>query len=214
MAFVFFHEPQIFSYSQNVLSILKKYAKKHSYDIIVFDEPHPLYYDQEDIQQKLDNGVCWHKAMSCIYSLENFDYKQYIWMDADVIITEMDMDLRHWFTHDFVFSSDIWSELAPCRINSGVFFFRDTQHVREIFAKWCDRPKHHKGHNDQNILWEMVRDYSHENKSYLIIDYVHFNAHWQYHVPGKSWCLHMMGAENYIRDYLSRVYKEEIYGLQ
>ena len=209
-AIIFFHEPSIYLYSQHTLDIIKAYASKHKYDVLIFNEPDPDYYS-ESKQEKLDKGVCWHKAMACIWSVNNTDYKRFAWLDSDVIILKMDTSLDKFFTHNFVFSKDLWSRFKPTQINSGVFFFENTILAKDLFMKWWDRPRHHKGHNDQDILWGVVKSFLSESQD-IIHTYDLFNPHWK-HCKDYSWCLHMNGTDNDIRKYVAQLYKETIHEL-
>ena len=127
-AIIFFHEPSIFYYSQYTLDIIKAYASKHKYDVLIFNEPDPEYYSEQK-QEKYDKGVCWHKAMACIWSVNNTDYKRFAWLDSDVIILHMDEPIDKFFTRPFNFSTDIFSRWRPTQINSGVFFFEVYQGI-------------------------------------------------------------------------------------
>lgn len=209
-AIIFFHEPSIYHYSQYTLDIIKAYASKHKYDVLIFNEPDPEYYS-ESKQEKLDKGVCWHKAMACIWSVNNTDYKRFAWLDSDVIILHMDEPMDKFFTRPFDFSTDLFSQWRPTQINSGVFFFENTILAKDLFIKWWDRPRHHKGHNDQDILWNTIASNLSE-KYFAIHDSELFNPHWK-HCTNNSWCLHMMGTDNEVRRYVAKLYKEIIHGL-
>ena len=209
-AIIFFHEPSIFYYSQYTLDIIKAYASKHKYDVLIFNEPDPEYYSEQK-QEKYDKGVCWHKAMACIWSVNNTDYKRFAWLDSDVIILHMDEPIDKFFTRPFNFSTDIFSRWRQTQINSGVFFFENTILAKDLFMKWWSIPRHRKEHNDQDILWDVVQ--SHLSKTqYIIHETELFNPHWK-HCTDNSWCLHMMGTDNAVRRYVAKLYKETIHGL-
>ena len=209
-AIIFFHEPSIYYYSQYTLDIIKAYASKHKYDVLIFNEPDPEYYSEQK-QEKYDKGVCWHKAMACIWSVNNTDYKRFAWLDSDVIILHMDESMDKFFTRPFNFSKDIFSPWKRTQINSGVFFFENSILAKDLFIKWWNIPRHLKEHNDQDILWDVVEN-NLSTTQYILHETELFNPHWK-HCTDNSWCLHMMGTDNEVRRYVAKLYKETIHGL-
>ena len=209
VCFVFFHEEGTFSYSKNALAILEHYCSKHNYDLLDFNKPNKDYW-HSNIKHKLDTGVCWHKVMACIKALKDFKYKKYVWFDNDIIITDIDRKIDQYFTTDMDFSRDDMAHRWG--INSGLFFFQDTKWTRDLMSRWWSVPRLQKGHNDQIILSEVIKEIPPEH--YKTHDQLIFNAHFVQHKYPESFCLHMMGTQKHIRNWISKYYKEQVYELK
>jgi hypothetical protein len=121
---------QTFDYLNQVVRPNKQqYCQKHSYKLLDIRKETPPGTD--DIKG-LD-AILWAKPWAILEALKENDLV--CWMDADMIVTDMEVKMEPFFTHDLVFTGDING------LNAGIIFIRKCEWSINFINKWWESGK-------------------------------------------------------------------------
>lgn len=164
----------------------KHYAKK-------FDYSYFTYFDSMvDI-----NFVTWNKVFALKKHLQEYDYL--IWIDADAIITNMNISIESIIEKQPNKSLYVCDDIGGWRLNTGVMIWKNTEWSQNIIEKWTkmEKLKHNQGAEQQQLI-HLLRKEDNNCSNWHVFNRHEFNTHPKEH-KGGDFILHMMGLSGHER---------------